>query len=67
MNTDWADSRLYQKEICFIAKRDDIPVRFVRIDNKTFGEPVVFIRKDGEWVYAGYLDDEFYSEMEENK
>ena len=67
MNTDWADSRFYQKEICYVSKRESIPVNKIRVDNKTFGEPVVFINKNGEWCYTGYLDDEFYNEMEMNK
>jgi hypothetical protein len=59
-NNQYADPSFYWKEINYLSKKHDKPVANIKINDQTFGEPVVFI--NGE--YFGYLDDIFYAEME---
>jgi len=59
-NNQYADPSFYWKEINYLSKKHDKPVTTIKINDQTFGEPVVFI--SGE--YFGYLDGIFYAEME---
>ena len=52
----WANKESYIKEINWIAKNKGLDVNKFRVDDFTFGEPVVFY--DGR--YFGYLDSLFY-------
>lgn len=52
--------KLFRKEICWIAKNMNLDVNKFKVDDMTFGDPVVFY--DGK--YFGYLLDNFYYAMD---
>lgn len=54
------NTHMFSKEICWIAKNLNLDVNKFRIDDMTFGDPVVFY--DGK--YFGYLLDDFYYAMD---
>jgi len=58
----YADPLAYWKEINYISKKHNTPVASLKVNDQTFGEPVVFLNKE----YLCYLDDSFYEEMEGN-
>lgn len=58
---DWPDqaynnTKLYTKELCWIAKNSGKDFNKFRVDDETFGEPVIFYSGR----YMGYLDAFFY-------
>lgn len=52
----WADKRKYFREINWVAKNMKKDVNKFAVDDKTFGDPVLFY----EGKYFGYLDNRFY-------
>lgn len=53
---EWADNRNYTKEINWVAKNMNLNVNKFRVDDETFGDPVLFYQDK----YMGYLDNLFY-------
>lgn len=59
--SQWSDNCLdnikqYTKELCWICKHTGKDLHKFRVDDETFGEPVVFYSGS----YMGYLDSLFY-------
>jgi hypothetical protein len=52
----WADKNQYTKEINWVAKHMFLDVNKFRVDDITFGDPVLFYCGK----YMGYLDNLFY-------
>ena len=50
------NTKQYTKELCWIAKNTGKDFNKFRVDDETFGEPVMFYSGK----YAGYLDSLFY-------
>ena len=53
---EWADGRKYTKEINWAAKNMNLDVNKFRVDDVTFGDPVLFYQDR----CVGYLDNLFY-------
>lgn len=53
---DYPDRNLYLKEICWIAKNMGLEMALFRVEDMTFGDPVLFYNGK----YFGYLDSYFY-------
>lgn len=58
----WADIRTYVQEVNWICKNAGWDFNKIKIDDTTFGEPVLFYKGQ----YAGYLDQYFYLCYDEN-
>lgn len=57
---EWADIRKFTKEINWVAKNMSLDVNKLRVDDETFGDPVLFYRDR----YMGYLDNLFYRALD---
>ena len=56
-DSGWTDEpEKYIKEINWVAKNRNLDVNKFRVDDETFGDPVLFY----EGKYFGYLDNRFY-------